>query len=488
MSVITRAVNPRGFACYIAIIGLMDLGISVHARGDAPDWCSMQQDFFTPVPADAIQTRYEHAIFRVETGKDHTFLGNAALVSPEGYLLTAAHVVADAQGKQLVPPLWVSRPGRDNPRSIERYSAEINYFGEPGYTPATVRQDVAVLRITDPSWKNRALTENAVPLRYTGEHFNDGHFMTFPDPEATLSKIQAERITLELVSREGPLRGAAFHGMSGSLVIDDYGFGEGIVAAFNNLAADEVKGHGGWDPTVEYYEHRIRFGAAPIEPGDKWLTSIPVDTIVQGIVDHCGNHNIDSNDIDALNIDKYKVFSLYDIDRLYSACKGITEFSPLISLYLQSHCVRQEDLISVYKRLPVSEKVKIGHKDIEDYINDGYSEPSVNNPKYLELLESYVTLADAAETANAAEKKDLGSSLYVDLARAKYELALAGHRPLTGDSPIAKSIIADLKQAKGTGADYGGIVTVAKSLATARYDWNSAAALVAAEARASGAN
>jgi hypothetical protein len=476
----------------ISLVLLANLAISVQVRGDAfSDSFPCHEDKLFPsgdtrptLDSDQFAKTYSRAVFRVEIGDGHAFQGNAELISPDGYFLTAAHVVFNAD------KLSISQSPGDPQSAEERYPAEVIYAGTPGDTPGNISNDIALIKAT--GWNDPA---SPIQLRYSGGHFDSGYFIAFPNAASQVTRYQANVVTSNPIDPEGPFSGRAFAGRSGSLVVDGFGLGQGIVAAFNNLAEDKVKDLGGLEKIGVWLDQRDRFGVAVIEPGAPWLAKLPIDEKLRQIVDSCSTNTLKPDQLQRLMMEgnkpdgKYRDLPLYAIDRLYSVCGNalLQDRNLMITLkrYIESHmsgrCAKNDHIGRIYSNLTTQQKFDIGHISLKNYLDSTYSAPKTGTTQYSLLLESYLTL-NAAASAN--EKAN--PSLYLDLATAKYELALAHDSSFRFDegSPITVSILASLQQAKVAGAEYRKISLLATQLAVAQKDWDTAAAVAASQARA----
>ena len=224
---------------------------------------------------NTLVNEYINSVFRVETegekpSDQHEFIGNATLVSREGHFLTAAHVVMVSQGKKL----WVSHGPLD---AITRYQVRPLYVGKPGSSPDTVRDDIALLKATD--WNDgRHDPANPVPLRYSGR-CDDGIFIAYSDPDGDRGPT---RVDVTAGAQEGDphgcFHGSALRGRSGSLILDPYGFGEGVVAAADIENAMKHAGdQGGVEKILESVDEGENFGAGEITEGADWLRLLPLD-------------------------------------------------------------------------------------------------------------------------------------------------------------------------------------------------------------------
>jgi hypothetical protein len=443
--------------------------------------------------SDQVQTDYIRSIFRVEVGDQTQFQGNAALVSSNGFFLTAAHVAAIAgSGK-----IWLSRPKGDGTNAIERFSANIVYAGKPGSTPANVGNDLALLSVAN--WTDT--TTKPVPLRYTGEHFDSGIFIAFPDATRYATKYDAERVTTDNSDPDGPFKGQAFYGRSGALVIDKYGLGEGIVGAFNNYAEDEIDEVGGDEQFAEYLDMRDRFGAAVITPGAPWLTKIPMDPGLVAVMKNCTNGTASRNDLALVH--SYDDLPLNAIDQMFLSCTNLKVsdqtiheiYTMYIATALTARCAPMATIVSVYSSpsLATNETSEIGRAMLSTYLKGttgtdhvqlGTSGQQAGNllirlAGLIDELPVQSILAQSYAALNAAAQQNVKQDpwLELDLAKSKYELALSQGLIKNDKSPAVASIFFDLNKAQAAGAGYDQVRGLATLVAVKENDWDSAAAL-----------
>ena len=423
---------------------------------------------------NTLNSEYVNSVFRVERGGEkatdkHEFIGNATLISYSGHFLTAAHVVKAAQGAKL----WLSHGPLD---SATRYEVQVLDVGTPGSTPDSVRDDIALLQANNWDDGNHD-PANPVPLRYSGQQCTDGIFIAYSTGGEGPTTFAVTANSAER-NPDGCFRGRALPGRSGSLILDTYGFGEGVVAAANfEKAMESAAKLGGVEKFLTVIDAGDNFGAGEIMAGAQWLTKVPLEHDVGALVARCEEGSFSKEDVLKLTDDKrYVDLPLQDIDRLFNSCiraKLAEEVSDALRDYffniLSGRCAQPDIIKSVFAQVGASERVLRA----QNYLKSaGYSAPALGSPQYVRLLESYVLLDGLGEGGDA--------TVDLNLATAKFEVAIAGK---SLDDTVATSIIDDLRRAKSKGAEDAKVNELATRVAIAQNDWDTAAALAAAKAK-----
>lgn len=501
------------------ITGRVPRKVIVASLALASSWCDAQADLNWDIPCqedhqfpsyeprpqqptDHYFVAYRRSIFRVELSQNgaYTFEGNATLISEGGYFLTAAHVISVLPQSSL----WLSRPADADSAKLDRYPAEIVFQGKPSSTPGNDALDIALLHVKN--WKDP--TKHAVPLRYTGSLFNSGNFISFPDDTMAVTNYTVTMATGNPSDPMGAFHGTAFYGRSGSLVVDQYGLGQGVVAAYNNYAEDAVQSIGGMLKYAQYLDLADRFGAAVISPGASWLGMIPIDDTLGVIVTHCKAKSVTQDDLRMLR-ESYDDLPLNAIDTLYVNCGhqpvGNASLSAMLKIFLingmQTHCAALRDLatISPYTDMTPAQSAEIGRAALTSYLNrspgadhvtlGNDQPPAIATTISTEMLDRVRTLPPSAALTHAYLALNSATTrqghdpwLLIDVAKAQYELALqTGIIKDSTNNQAVSSIVNTLAAARAAGAKFEHVRGVANLIAIQQRDWTSGAALAATQ-------
>ncbi|MFO1046343.1 MAG: serine protease [Geminicoccaceae bacterium] len=371
------------------------------------------------------------------------FVGTATLVSDQGYFLTAAHVAAQGPDKLRL------RPKTGLFGEQVSYPAQVIGAGRPGFALDDVETDWALLKAK--GYKDRGLTP--VPLRFFDrDDFPSGRVTGYTES----SSLQPNSIAFQPteVTKDGQIifLSQIFHGMSGSLLIDEYGRGFAITGAVDPDSLPITTS----DEVFFAVRNRAKFAAAPLTPDKALFDEIPPSQIVQGVLGEYFDEKQEATFIRKLERDADPVLMRSGVDTLFMVrnCAkmkisnwGSYEAASLIYALRDAadrNCLSQEVIRDVEKMCGDANYADLARKGFESVLK------SQSSDRGDALKKSALMLTDAADsldeaiergqlTASQVNRSYLGN-LYLDGGRAWLAAGAANKADYTGE--MASSLAA----------------------------------------------